>query len=245
MVHRCTGLERTTAQTNISLAEAQGAFYILGLGLLVASLFLFGEKVFGSRRVAVTVNSNSLRKVTNGEVQNGKIYHVGSLPPVIALDVTSIQLEERQHKRTQELHVQFPSATFSPYAKWKNRKLRKSRSFPLLFKSCFRRAKTRNEEPEWELPVQNGFNSHARSQQAVSELFSYSPAVMWHDKYGRHVNGVNAVNGVNGVNAVNGVAPSNGTLTRRWHSDSGTYLDKSVVKDAETGEFQQIKDKRG
>ena len=44
---------------------------------------------------------------------------------------------------------------------------------------------------------------------------------------------------------VNNVAPSNGTLTRRLHSENGTFLDKSVVKDAETREFQQIKDKWG
>ena len=33
--NECTGLERKAEQTNISLAEAQGAFYILGLGMWI------------------------------------------------------------------------------------------------------------------------------------------------------------------------------------------------------------------
>lgn len=42
---QCTGLERTTEQKNISLAEAQGAFYILAIGFVLAVLLLVGEKV--------------------------------------------------------------------------------------------------------------------------------------------------------------------------------------------------------
>ena len=42
---RCTGLERTTAQKNISLAEAQGAFYILTIGFVLAFLVLITEKI--------------------------------------------------------------------------------------------------------------------------------------------------------------------------------------------------------
>ncbi len=48
--NKCTGLERTTSQTNISLAEAQGAFYILGIGLVLASLILFVEYVYKWRK---------------------------------------------------------------------------------------------------------------------------------------------------------------------------------------------------
>ena len=44
---RCTGLERTTSQKNIGLAEAQGAFYILAIGLVLALLVLVTEKVLG------------------------------------------------------------------------------------------------------------------------------------------------------------------------------------------------------
>ncbi len=43
-------MERTTSQTNISLAEAQGAFYILGIGLVLASLILFIEYVYKWRK---------------------------------------------------------------------------------------------------------------------------------------------------------------------------------------------------
>ncbi len=42
---KCTGLERTTSQTNISLAQAQGAFYILGIGLVIASVCLVTERL--------------------------------------------------------------------------------------------------------------------------------------------------------------------------------------------------------
>ncbi|KAK2144069.1 hypothetical protein LSH36_788g00022 [Paralvinella palmiformis] len=47
--YRCTGLERVTSQTNISLREAQGAFYILGIGIVAAILILIVESVSKSR----------------------------------------------------------------------------------------------------------------------------------------------------------------------------------------------------
>ena len=47
--YRCTGLERVTSQTNISLREAQGAFYILGIGIIASILILFVEGMSKSR----------------------------------------------------------------------------------------------------------------------------------------------------------------------------------------------------
>ena len=46
---RCTGLERVAAQTNISLREAQGAFYILAIGLVASVLVLVVENLSKSR----------------------------------------------------------------------------------------------------------------------------------------------------------------------------------------------------
>ena len=50
--NQCSGLERTTSQNNISLSEAQGAFYILGIGLLLALIVLIGERIYYSRKCA-------------------------------------------------------------------------------------------------------------------------------------------------------------------------------------------------
>ncbi|ELU17082.1 hypothetical protein CAPTEDRAFT_194620 [Capitella teleta] len=44
----CNGLERTAEQTNISLAEAQGAFYVLGIGLMCSFFSLMLEYLFST-----------------------------------------------------------------------------------------------------------------------------------------------------------------------------------------------------
>ena len=60
----CTGLERKVHQTNISLAEAQGAFYILGIGLTVACSMLICEFIYDRRRGSKQLHSHSQQRET-------------------------------------------------------------------------------------------------------------------------------------------------------------------------------------
>ena len=69
---KCTGLERTMSQTNISLAQAQGAFYILGIGLLIASLCLLTERLFKLRKWKILT---AKKKVADNE----RVTYVGRM----------------------------------------------------------------------------------------------------------------------------------------------------------------------
>ena len=52
--NRCTGLERSIAQTNIGFGESQGAFYVLVMGLVLSVIFFLGERYLHTRSCQVT-----------------------------------------------------------------------------------------------------------------------------------------------------------------------------------------------
>lgn len=251
-VHRCTGLERTKEQSNISLAEAQGAFYILAIGLFVATLILASEKLWTKTTRESLPKQNPYRETNgvyrNGSV-NGSVYHVGRMPPIVKVvnlartpksDIK--QTRAREISRTEEIELQYGRVKFSPYpAINEGKKVKRSRSFPLMFSSCCRGSDPVNSENgSWEMTERNASLAdgiHATPQilsqagnPTVSLLFNFSPAVAWYDKTGKLPSSP--------------LSASNGSLGRRWHSDVGFYMDGRFVKDAETGEYLKTKGKR-
>ena len=95
--NRCTGLERVSTQTNIGLRESQGAFYILAIGIVAATLVLTVEKIskyfFKSPKCDCFVdgpclscfhqNSSDIPMHRRNNVNPTGGYHVGSMIPAI------------------------------------------------------------------------------------------------------------------------------------------------------------------
>ena len=186
---KCTGLERTTSQTNISLAQAQGAFYILGIGLIMASLCLVTEKLFKLRpKTAPKKNTESTR-----------VTYVGTMARRVS-NINGGQTVAHNPAFTSPLEIAYgniythgesstdngTSADFEENAKTK----KKSNSCPLLFGCCV-------EEEKEEFSTQNGIATGSLGlRSAFSDtLWANHQNVNQAKETGSHSNGLVKRNG--------------------------------------------------
>ena len=225
-------MERTTSQTNISLAEAQGAFYILGIGLTVATLILAAEKIWTKSKNRKFSRKGAVKR--NDDFQNGGVFHIGSLPPIV---VTSGRPKSYtkgdSNLRIRELQSNFAAPTFSPYATdFRLRKVRKSKSFPIIFSMCCRqKPKTDDDVVHWEIPEINGKYDRQKTNTSQVKTSTFSDDTLV-PGYSRTEHTTRDGKGIR-----------LGSSLRRWHSDNGT-VDFRYYKDAETGEFSNVRHRK-
>ena len=179
------------SQTNISLAQAQGAFYILGIGLVIASLCLVTERIF-------TLRKCKIRATAKKKTQDSRVNYVGTMAKRVSRvnGVTSTttfhnpQFASPFEMTNGNLYTYSESSTDNDSSQEgieNAKKRKKSNSCPLLFGSC---VKTEKEE----YSMQNGLAGRAPS------LRSAFSDTLWTKKQkkqngGTHSNGVIVQNG--------------------------------------------------
>ena len=224
---KCTGLERTTSQTNISLAQAQGAFYILGIGLLIASLCLLTERLFKLRKWKILTAKKKL-------ADNERVTYVGRM----SKRVSKVNAETKTYHNPQfaspfetangnlyTYTTESSTDTDIPNEDTGNAKRRKkSNSCPVLFGCC---VKDNTEE----YSTQNGIGVGA------ANLRSAFSDTLWTNKQKPQQNGALHSNGVmvqNGGRHVKSDKYPGFTFESFRDSQQSIH---STNKDAETGEI--------
>lgn len=198
---KCTGLERTTSQTNISLAQAQGAFYILGIGLVMATLCLVIERLYQIKRWRIRIGE---RKQT----ENPRITHVGRMAPRISVKTNgdALKFQNTQFLSPFEtvnghLYTYGESSTDNEIQEHNNettkKKGRKSTSCPDFFGCCAK------QESDDDISSQNG---------KVLNLRSAFSDTLWNNKQKTSKTAANGVQS-NGVIKQNGASQSHSGFT--------------------------------
>lgn len=230
--NKCTGLERTTSQTNISLAEAQGAFYILGIGLMLAAITLVIEKTYQWKKNRRTLKpqGEDMRMSYVGRMGRGT-----RLPPAsegrFPMDKYSPYPPSSGVRNGQAyMYHTYPHGDSNQEseetADESKTKPKKSRSCPLLF-DCLKR----NDDSSYSM--RNGMaNGALRMRSAYSETLSTVS-----DKDGLVLNGVSS-NGVKHSQSDNTSYHENFTGFTFTNSNRNATRNRTGQsnKDAETGE---------
>ncbi len=257
---RCTGLERTTEQKNISLAEAQGAFYILGIGLLIATICLLIENGFSKKKTKPATITPRTRKE--------RMVYVNS----------NIQNQPSHYRIPKPFTEEFiPALTFIPFhgikldytiqdSQVESIKTTKSHSFPSLHLKTFfkRESKDKNCPPENKPAFSNemvsinglipleGITSVSNRKEAVDRnSHTLNGTLVQNQNIRRQVShriGVSSHGNRNKstkkkYSIANGVNPSSDLANglKRWHSTIHKTSQQTIAngyhrKDVETGE---------